>query len=283
MDALHGSTKCIEKKLDSNCTRMLSVILNKSWKQHPSKQQLYGYLPPISKTIQIKQTRHCALLAKSTAGGVRTNSEVTFSNRHAGDSWPIRTYQQQLYMDTKCSLEDLLEVMDDSDEWQERVWEIRSSSTSWWWWWWWWCPNSLTTMSQSSTLATAQWKQTPIRKIATNINVIYNSWLSQYNNNNNNNKIKGKKKNISKFLWILNSEKLWYIFFSKPLCISIAVSLFARGSGDLGSIPAWVIPKTQKMVLEASMIHTQHYKVHIKGKVEQSRERSNPLLYTSVQ
>ena len=36
-------TKRKEKKLDSNYTRMLWAILNKSWRQHPTKQQLYGY------------------------------------------------------------------------------------------------------------------------------------------------------------------------------------------------------------------------------------------------
>ena len=51
-------TKRIEKKLADNCTRMLRAILNKSWKQHPIKQQLYGHLPPISKTIQIRWSRH---------------------------------------------------------------------------------------------------------------------------------------------------------------------------------------------------------------------------------
>ena len=45
-------TKCIEKRLDSNYTRMLQAILNKSWRQHLTKQQLYGHLPPITKTIQ---------------------------------------------------------------------------------------------------------------------------------------------------------------------------------------------------------------------------------------
>ena len=50
--------KHIEKRLDGNCTRMLRAILNKSWKQHPTKQQLYCHLPPISKTIQIRWTRH---------------------------------------------------------------------------------------------------------------------------------------------------------------------------------------------------------------------------------
>ena len=43
-----------------------------------------------------------------------------------------------------------------------------------------------------------------------------------------------------------------------------------------------VIPKTQKMLLYASLFNTQHYKVRVKGKMEQSRERSSALLYTSV-
>ena len=51
-------TKCMEKKLGGNYTRMLQAILNKSWRQHPTKQQLYGHLPPITKTIQVRQTRH---------------------------------------------------------------------------------------------------------------------------------------------------------------------------------------------------------------------------------
>ena len=51
-------TKRMEKKLDGNYTRMLWVILNKSWRQHPTKQQLYGHLPPIMKTIKIRWTWH---------------------------------------------------------------------------------------------------------------------------------------------------------------------------------------------------------------------------------
>ena len=54
--------------------------------------------------------------------------------------------------------------------------------------------------------------------------------------------------------------------------IGLAVRVFASGPGDLGSIPGRVIPKTQKMVLDASLHNTQYYKVRIKGKVEQSRE-----------
>ena len=51
-------TKRLEKKLDGNYTRMLRAILNKSWRQHPTRHQLYGYLPPITKTIHVRRTRH---------------------------------------------------------------------------------------------------------------------------------------------------------------------------------------------------------------------------------
>ena len=51
-------TKRMEKKLNGNYKRILRAILNKSWRQHPTKQQLYGHLPPITKTIQVRPTRH---------------------------------------------------------------------------------------------------------------------------------------------------------------------------------------------------------------------------------
>ena len=51
-------TKRMEEKLDGNYTRMLRAILNKSRRQHPTKHQLYGHLPPITKTIQVRRIRH---------------------------------------------------------------------------------------------------------------------------------------------------------------------------------------------------------------------------------
>ena len=50
MNAPHGTT-CMEKKLDGKYTRMICAVLNKSWKQHRTKQQLYSHLPPISQMI----------------------------------------------------------------------------------------------------------------------------------------------------------------------------------------------------------------------------------------
>ena len=51
-------TKRLEKKIDGNYTRMLRAILNKSWRQHFTRHQLYGHLPPITKTIQVRRARH---------------------------------------------------------------------------------------------------------------------------------------------------------------------------------------------------------------------------------
>ena len=58
--------------------------------------------------------------------------------------------------------------------------------------------------------------------------------------------------------------------------IGQAVRVFANGPGDLGSIPGRFIPKTIKMVLDASLLNTQHYRVRIKGKVEQSMKGVAP-------
>ena len=64
--------------------------------------------------------------------------------------------------------------------------------------------------------------------------------------------------------------------------IGMMVRVFANGLGDLGSIPRRVIPKTRKMLLDASWLNTRHYKVWIKDKVEQSKETSCTLPYTLV-
>ena len=64
--------------------------------------------------------------------------------------------------------------------------------------------------------------------------------------------------------------------------INLMSGVFANGPGDRGLIPGQVIPKIQTIELDAALLSTQHYKVRIKGKVGQSRERSSVLPYTSV-
>ena len=73
-----------------------------------------------------------------------------------------------------------------------------------------------------------------------------------------------------------------YIYIYIYIYSSIIVREFSTGERDLVSIQVRVIPKAQKVVLDAALLNTQHYKVRIKGKVEQSRERCSALPYTSV-
>ena len=58
-------TKRLEKKLDGNYTRMFWAILNKSWRQHPTRYQLYGHLPPTTKTIKVRRTGHAVYCWRS--------------------------------------------------------------------------------------------------------------------------------------------------------------------------------------------------------------------------
>ena len=79
---------------------------------------------------------------------------------------------------------------------------------------------------------------------------------------------------VPKFSFLVNYKGTFKICLFQYICqISI---MFANSPGDWGSIQGRVIPKTQKMVLDAALLNTQHYK----GKVEQSREWSSALPYT---
>ena len=64
--------------------------------------------------------------------------------------------------------------------------------------------------------------------------------------------------------------------------IDLVGRVFTNGPGDLSSIPSCIISKTFKIVLYTSLLNTQQYKVGIKCKVKQSKERSRALPYTSV-
>ena len=120
-------TKRLEKKLDGNYTRMLRAILNKSWRQHPTRHQLYGHLPPITKTIQVRRTRHAGHCWRSRDELVSDVLLWTPAYGQAKAGRPARTYIQQLCEDTGCSPEDLPEAMNDREKWRERVRDIRAS------------------------------------------------------------------------------------------------------------------------------------------------------------
>ena len=125
-------TKCIEKKLDADCTRVLQAILNNSrsnilWNNSCTAT----YLLSLNSS---KKDRQCM---RDTTGEATMKSSVKFSCGTSHIDMPVLDNQEhtnKFCMDTGCCLEDLLGVMDDRDVWQERVREIHASCMTWWWW-----------------------------------------------------------------------------------------------------------------------------------------------------
>ena len=124
-------TKRLEKKLDGNYTRMLRAILNKSWRQHPTRHQLYGHLPPITKTIQVRRTRYAGHCWRSRDELISDVLLWTPTYGRAKAGRPARTYIQQLCEDTGYIGESAesgsgISVLparhyDDDDDWYRKI------------------------------------------------------------------------------------------------------------------------------------------------------------------
>ena len=123
-----------KKKLDGNYTRMLQAILNKSWRQHPIKQQLYSHLPPIMKTIKIRWTRHVGHYWRSRNELI---SDVFLWTPSCGLAW--QDDQLQPTYNSSMPIQDVA-LKTCRKQWTigrggERVRNICADSTTWWWWW----------------------------------------------------------------------------------------------------------------------------------------------------
>ena len=132
---------------------MLRAILNKSWWQHTTRHQLYGHLPPITKTIQARRTRHAGHCWRSRDELISNVLLWTPAYGRAKAGRPDGTYIQQLCEDTGCSPEDLPEALNDREKWRERIRDIRASGTTWWWW-----ARSFWTSVRSVALQKEQWQ-----------------------------------------------------------------------------------------------------------------------------
>ena len=123
--------KRLEKKLDGNYTRIIRAILNKSWRQQPTRHQLYGHQPPIAKTIQARRTRHAEHCWRSKDELI---SDVLLMTEQKQDDQLKHTFS------TYVRIRDVaLKIC-------HRRWTIGRSgergsgiSVLWLWWWWWWC------------------------------------------------------------------------------------------------------------------------------------------------
>ena len=163
-------TKRLEKKLDGNYTRMLNAILNKTWRQHPTRHQLYGHLPPITKTIQVRRTRHAGHCWRRRDELIRDVLLWTPTHGRAKAGRPARTYIQQLCEDTGYCPEDQPRAMNDREEWRERVRDIRATSATWWWW-----INAMAILAVTYSSDIINWMFAEIKKD------MYRYWSSEKN------------------------------------------------------------------------------------------------------
>ena len=114
-------TKHLEDKLDGTYTRMLRAILNKSWKQHPTNDQLYGDIPKVSDIIREWRTRfagHCWRSKNELASNL-----LLWIPKHGYSQVgrPCKSYISQLAVDTRMQIEDLKNAMEDQNVWRQRV------------------------------------------------------------------------------------------------------------------------------------------------------------------
>ena len=123
-------TKRLAKKLVGNYTKMMRAILNKSWRQHPKRHQLYGHLPLISETMQVRRNRHAGHCWRNRDEFISDVLLWTPTYGRAKAGRPARTYIRQLCENTGCSPEDLPEAMNNREKWRERVRDICASGTT---------------------------------------------------------------------------------------------------------------------------------------------------------
>ena len=91
-------------------------------------------MPPITKTIQVRRTRHAGHCWRSKDELISDVLLWTPTHGCARVGRPARTYIQQLCEDTECNPEDLPEAMNDREKWRETVGDIRAGGVTWWWW-----------------------------------------------------------------------------------------------------------------------------------------------------
>ena len=101
------------------CITGLGTVWNKSWKQHPRKQRLYGYLSPIAQNNQERWTRlteHCWGRNDELISDI-----LLWTPAHgcACVGRPAKTNKHHLCRNTRCSLKDQSGTKYDKDGWRE--------------------------------------------------------------------------------------------------------------------------------------------------------------------
>ena len=119
------------------CSQCWEQYLTSPGDNTPRDTNYTDTCPPITKTIQVRRTRHAGHCWRSKDELISDVLLWTPTYGCAKAGRPARTYIQQLFEDTGCNTEDLPKAMNDREKWRERVRDICAGGTTWWWWWWW--------------------------------------------------------------------------------------------------------------------------------------------------
>ena len=130
LDAIKTAGEEARRKLHKNAESNIEQVPEAT----PHKQQLYGHLPLITKTIQIRRTRHAGHCWRSRDELISDVLLCTPTFGRAKARRPARTYIEQLCEDKGCSPKDPPEAITDREKWRERIRDIRAGGTAWWWW-----------------------------------------------------------------------------------------------------------------------------------------------------
>ena len=133
MDAYEAVGEEAGRKLHKNVESSIKQDLATT----PHETPTIRTLAPITKTIQVRRTRHAGHCWRSKDELI--SDVLLWAPTHgcARVERPARTYIQQLCEDSGCNPEDLPEAMNDREKWRETVRDIRAGGATWWWWWWW--------------------------------------------------------------------------------------------------------------------------------------------------
>ena len=131
MDANEAAGEGTRRKLHKNVESSIKQVLATTPHETSTVRTL---APPLTKTIQVRRTRHAGHCWRSKDELISDVLLWTPTYGCAKVGRPTRTYIQQLCEDTGCNLEDLPEAMNDMEKWRERVRDIRADGATWWWW-----------------------------------------------------------------------------------------------------------------------------------------------------
>ena len=92
----HFSLSFIASGRSSELHPVLRAIFNKSWRQHPTRHQLYNHPPPITKTIKVRRTRHAGHCWRSRDELINDVLLWTPAYGQAKAGRPARTYTQHM-------------------------------------------------------------------------------------------------------------------------------------------------------------------------------------------